>query len=73
MGVIREVHVDSDKCTCHELCVSFCPEVFEVNVQNATARVKDGALRHFGTHSAQIMEAIRNCPTYAIWAEVDRD
>ena len=70
MGPIHGVHIDANKCLCHELCVSLCPAVFELDPSNAVARVKDGV--NFNEHATQIMDAIRACPVYAIWAEVDR-
>ena len=73
MAIVREVHVVPDKCICHECCIDACPQVFEMDPDHATIRVRVGAEEYFASHSAQILEAVWACPVRAIWASVDRD
>jgi ferredoxin len=66
MGAVREVYVDPDKCICHEWCVHVCPDVFEMDREHATARVREDASTFFESHALKIAQAVRECPVNAI-------
>jgi ferredoxin len=66
MAKITSVLVDRDRCLCHELCIYVCPDVFEFDAGNSIARVKCDADQYFISHDAQIREAEKGCPVYAI-------
>ena len=59
-----KVTVDGDTCIGCGVCVSVCPDVFELD-DNSIAVVFDGA----DLSSDSLDEAIENCPVNAIEAE----
>ena len=66
MGRITQVWIDQEKCLGHEMCVSECPEVFEIVPGESVASVKPGADTHYGSHDRDIRSAVACCPTACI-------
>ena len=61
----KVITVDQNKCIGCGLCVSTCPDVFELD-ENGKARVKDSN----ACKNCNCQEAIDNCPAKAIsWTE----
>lgn len=59
----KKVLVDKEKCIGCGLCVSLCPEVFEIG-ENGKSSVKKGA--DFEKNKKCLEEAIHSCPVSAI-------
>lgn len=60
-----KVSVDKELCTCCELCVSSCPDIFEIDGDIAKAKVDivpDGA-------EDCVQQAAEDCPASAIKVE----
>ena len=55
-------HVDQDLCIGCGLCVTTCPEVFEMNADDKAQAVADTSDENRGT----VQEAIDGCPVSAI-------
>ncbi|MDH5186484.1 MAG: ferredoxin [candidate division WOR-3 bacterium] len=60
-----KVSIDNDLCSGCELCVSTCPEVFEM--QGDIATVKADAVPE--EHEESVQQAADDCPTSAIIIE----
>lgn len=61
----KKIVVDSNKCIGCGLCVSTCPDVFELG-DNGKSQVKDVS----GCQKCNCQEVIENCPAKAIsWQE----
>ncbi|MFA5392470.1 MAG: ferredoxin [Candidatus Paceibacterota bacterium] len=60
-----KVKVDKNKCLGCGMCISLCPEVFEL--QNTKSKVKEKA--DLEKHKDCIKEAEENCPVQAIKME----
>jgi len=60
-----KVSVDKELCTCCELCVSSCPDIFEIDGDVAKAKVEvvpEGA-------EECVQQAAEDCPASAIKVE----
>jgi ferredoxin len=58
-----KVAVDEDTCRGHGMCLTFCPEVFEMTDDGwAVANPGDVPVEYEGA----VLEAIENCPERAI-------
>jgi len=55
--------IDSQKCIGCGLCVSICPEIFEMNTDSGKAQVKT---QEFSDFESKVQEAIDSCPNQAI-------
>lgn len=55
--------IDPQKCIDCGLCVSICPEVFEMDINTGKAVVKT---QEFAAYETKVKEAIDSCPVQAI-------
>lgn len=60
---IKKVWIDED-CTACEMCVSICPDVFDMSDNGDIAVVKENA--DFNAHESEIEEAAESCPVEVI-------
>ena len=63
-----KVTVDEDRCAGHGMCLTLCPEVFEMTDDGWAVADPGGGARRIWRAAAR--EAIDNCPEHAI-AEID--
>jgi len=60
-----KVEVNAERCSCSGLCADICPEVFEIEIDVATAKSAKVPARY----EAACREAADQCPTGAISVE----
>ena len=62
---MKKLVVDKNKCASHAICVTYAPEVFELDM-DGKSQVKNQS----GADEKTIQDAIDACPTNAIsWVE----
>ena len=66
MGRITRVWIDQEKCLDHEMCVSECPEVFQIVPGETVASVKPDAEKYYRSHDRDIRSAAAYCPVACI-------
>ncbi len=65
-GIIMRADVDRDACISCGLCVSICPDVFEMDDEDISTVIVDPILEEFEDCAK---EAAEECPTNAITVE----
>jgi ferredoxin len=68
--MIHRVWIEESICATHGMCVTECPEVFEI--VGTTARVRAEAAAFYISHESRIRMAVRICPVDAIHVDADQ-
>lgn len=66
MARITRVWIDQDECLDHEMCVTECPEVFQITPGESVASVKPDAHKYFQSDDQDIRSAVACCPMACI-------
>ena len=66
MGRIVDVSIVEEQCLAHEMCVTECPEVFQIRHGDSFASIKPDAANYYGSNDRDIRSAVACCPMSCI-------
>ena len=66
MGRITSVAITEEDCLAHEMCVTECPEVFQIRDGESFASIRPDASQFFVSKDRDVRSAIECCPMACI-------